>query len=47
MVTGYSDSEAVADACPDTPVIRKPFESEALLALVAELTAPEISPRAA
>ena len=28
MITGYSDSEAVSSACPDTPVIRKPFDGE-------------------
>jgi signal transduction histidine kinase/CheY-like chemotaxis protein len=37
MVTGYSDSEAVTGACPDTPVIRKPFESEALRQTVFDL----------
>ena len=30
MVTGYSDSEAVTAACPDTPVLRKPFDGETL-----------------
>ena len=39
MVTGYADSEAVSAACPDTPVIRKPFDSDALRRLVADLTA--------
>ncbi|MCY7339399.1 MAG: response regulator [Sphingomonas bacterium] len=34
MVTGFADSEAVAAACPDTPVLRKPFDSAALLAMV-------------
>jgi signal transduction histidine kinase len=38
MVTGYSDSKAVADACPNTPIIRKPFDGQALRALVVELT---------
>ena len=47
MVTGYADSEAVAAACPDVAVIRKPFESEALLDMVAGLAAPKINPRAA
>ena len=37
MVTGYSDSEAVTAACPDTPVIRKPFDIEALRERVLEL----------
>jgi CheY-like chemotaxis protein len=37
MVTGYSDSEAVSGACPDTPVIRKPFEGDALRARVLAL----------
>jgi signal transduction histidine kinase/CheY-like chemotaxis protein len=37
MVTGYSDSEAVTAACPDTPVIRKPFDIEALRDRVREL----------
>jgi len=37
MVTGYSDSEAVAGACPDTPVIRKPFDNDALRDRVLEL----------
>ena len=39
MVTGYSDSESVAAACPDTAVLRKPFDNETLRALVFELTA--------
>ena len=39
MITGYSDSEAVTAACPDTPVIRKPFDSEALRERVLELAA--------
>ena len=39
MVTGYSDSEAVAAACPDTAVLRKPFDNDALRALVFDLTA--------
>ena len=37
MVTGYSNSEAVSDACPDTPVIRKPFDSETLRRMVFDL----------
>ena len=38
MVTGYSNSDAVTTACPDTPVLRKPFEGETLRQKVAELT---------
>ncbi len=37
MVTGYADSEAVAAACPDTPIVRKPFDPGELRALVASL----------
>ena len=37
MVTGYADSEAVAAACPDTPIIRKPFDSATLMRMVAEI----------
>jgi signal transduction histidine kinase/CheY-like chemotaxis protein len=37
MITGYSDSEAVTAACPDTPVIRKPFDGDALRRRVFEL----------
>ena len=39
MVTGYADSDAVAAACPDTPVLRKPFDGDALRRLVADITA--------
>ena len=39
MVTGYSDSEAVAAACPDTPVMRKPFDNDAMRGRVVDLTA--------
>jgi len=39
MVTGFFDSDAVAAACPDTPMLRKPFDSESLRRLVRELTA--------
>ena len=39
MVTGYADSEAVAAACPDTPMLRKPFDGNALRQQVADLTA--------
>ena len=38
MVTGYADSEAVAAACPDTPILRKPFDGNALRQQVADLT---------
>ena len=38
MVTGYSDSDAIAAACPDTPILRKPFDGNALRQLVANLT---------
>jgi signal transduction histidine kinase len=37
MVTGFSDSDAVAAACPDTPVVRKPFDNDALRNLVVDL----------
>ena len=36
MITGYADSDAVAVAAPGIPVLRKPFEAEALLAAVAD-----------
>ena len=38
MVTGYADSEAVIAACPDTPVLRKPFDGDTLLRLVRDTT---------
>ena len=38
MVTGYSNSEAVSTACPDTPVLRKPFDSDMLRQMVVDLT---------
>jgi len=38
MVTGYSDSDAVTTACPDTPVLRKPFDSDTLRQMVVDLT---------
>ena len=34
MITGYSDSEATASASFDTPILKKPFASEALVAAV-------------
>ena len=37
MITGFSDSDAVAAACPDTPVVRKPFDNDALRNMVVEL----------
>ena len=38
MVTGYADSDAVAAACPDTPIMRKPFDADALVEMITELT---------
>ena len=38
MVTGYADSDAVAAACPDTPILHKPFDGNALRQQVADLT---------
>ncbi len=35
MVTGYADSDAVAAAAPDTPVLVKPFDNQRLMDLVA------------
>ncbi len=35
MVTGFADSDSVATACPDTTILRKPFDSAALIATVA------------
>ena len=40
MVTGYSDSDAVAAAAPGTAVLAKPFDNQRLLDLVAELASP-------
>ena len=34
IVSGYADSEAIADASPDTAVLKKPFEPAELLAMV-------------
>jgi signal transduction histidine kinase/CheY-like chemotaxis protein len=31
MITGYADTDAVAEQAPGIPVLRKPFEAEALL----------------
>ena len=39
MITGYADSDAVADACPDTPTLRKPFDNDTLRERVLDLTA--------
>jgi signal transduction histidine kinase/CheY-like chemotaxis protein len=36
MITGYADTDTVADLAPGIPVLHKPFESEDLLAAVAE-----------
>ena len=38
MVTGYSNSDEVTTACPDTPVLRKPFDSDTLRQMVIDLT---------
>ena len=38
MVTGYSDSDAVRTACPDTPMLRKPFDGDTLRQMVVDLT---------
>ena len=37
IITGYSDSESIAAASPNTPMLKKPFDSDALVALVREL----------
>ena len=37
IVSGYADSEAIAAASPDTPVLKKPFASGELVALVRAL----------
>ena len=34
IVSGYADSAAIADASPDTPLLKKPFEPADLLAMV-------------
>ena len=34
MITGYADTDAVAEQAPGIPVLRKPFEADALLAAV-------------
>ena len=39
MITGYADTDAVAELAPGIPMLRKPFEAEALLAAVAEALA--------
>ena len=37
IVSGYSDSDAIATAAPGTPVLAKPFENGTLLEMVARL----------
>ena len=37
IVSGYSDSDAIAAAAPGTPVLAKPFDNDALIALVGQL----------
>ena len=37
IVSGYSDSDAIAAAAPGTPVLPKPFGNDALIALVDQL----------
>jgi signal transduction histidine kinase/CheY-like chemotaxis protein len=37
MITGYSDSDAVAEAAPDVPIVKKPFHAEDLLVRVRAL----------
>ncbi len=37
IVSGYSDSDAIAAAAPGTPVLAKPFDNDALVALVGQL----------
>ena len=37
IVSGYADSEAIAAASPDTPVLKKPFDAGELVALVRSL----------
>jgi signal transduction histidine kinase/ActR/RegA family two-component response regulator len=39
MITGYADTEAVAEQAPGIPVLRKPFEADALLAAVRDCLA--------
>jgi DNA-binding NtrC family response regulator len=31
LITGYSDTDALAEVGPDIPVLRKPFDAETLL----------------
>jgi CheY-like chemotaxis protein len=35
MITGYSDTEALAELAPDVPVLRKPFDGGTLLGAAA------------
>ncbi len=37
IVSGYSDSDAIAAAAPGTPVLAKPFDNDTLVALVGQL----------
>ena len=37
IVSGYSDSAAIAEAAADTPLIRKPFDAAQLLETVEQL----------
>ncbi len=39
MVTGYADTDAVSEQAPGIPILRKPFEADALLAAVREVMA--------
>jgi len=37
IVSGYSDSDAIAAAAPGTPMLAKPFDNDRLVALVGDL----------
>ena len=39
MITGYADTDAVSAHAPDIPMLRKPFEAEALLEAVGQAIA--------
>jgi len=39
MITGYADTDAVAEQAPGVPLLRKPFEAEALMDAVREAMA--------
>jgi signal transduction histidine kinase len=39
LISGYSDSEAIAAVSPDTPILRKPFDREELVRITQELAA--------